>query len=328
MIELSTIAQKLSSKKKYILTAIVGLVVGFLISLSFSSCMRKDPVVVIEQKVIAEDVTRSQTLVVQSLEEELKKSQSNYDKILKDMDDLQARLTAFQTLSTSTPGKTVTGSKSDVVTPVTPSPGDISPTDPKYTLDPFGYLSSKQTIFLFDQFGTKEVKIGEASFSGNREKPWDYQILPKKYSVTTVLGQTDDGKQVAYNTFQIEVEGKKYSLPVTSTLMQEKNQDRFYWWNPKLGLGVSAGLDSKLQGVYSAGLILSPMSYGEKKNPTWLLAGFGISASNRAVPNLIVAPVSFNIGKINNFTHNTYIGPQLHTNFSSYSLQFGVLVTF
>lgn len=330
MIELSTIAQKFTSNKKYIISAVVGMLIGFLVSLGFSSCNNQPPMVIIDQKVIADDVTRSQTLVVQSLEEELKNKQSNYDKILKDMETLKAELTAFQTISATTPGKTVSGSKSDVVTPVIPSIGDISPTNPDTpVLDPYGYLSSTQTIFLKDTFGNKEVKIGEASFSGFRESPWDYKILPKTYNVTTVLGKTEDGKQVAYNTFTVEVEGKKYSLPVTGTIMQEKNQDKFYFWNPKVGMAIGGGITNDLKGVYSASVIFTPMSYGEKKNPTWLFAGLGISASNRVTPSLVVAPVSFNLGKINNFTNNTYIGPQIHTNFAnSHSIQFGVMVTF
>lgn len=327
MTEPSTTVPRFTNKTKYIFTAIFGLIIGFMISMGFNSCNNK-PMTIIDQKAIAADVTRSHTIVVDNLQEELRKSQSNYTEILKDMESLKAQLTVFQTISTSTPGKIVTGSKSDYIEPVKPNPGDISPTDSRYTLDPFGYLSSRQTINLHDTFGTQEVKIGEASFSGFSEKPWSYTISPKTYSVTTVLGKTDDDKQVAYNTFTVEVDGKKYSLPITSTLMQEKNQDRFYWWNPKFGIGLAGGVSNKLDGVYSASVMFTPLSYGERKTPTWLFAGIGASIGNTTNPNLVISPVSFNLGKITNVTHNTYIGPQLHTNFTTHSLQLGIMVTF
>lgn len=325
MIERSTIVQKLSRHYKSIIAAVIGLLVGFMISMGFSSCHQQDIEVIVDQKTIAEDVTRSKTEVVEDLEQQLKEKQSNYDKILKDLESLQAKLTAFQTISAKTPGKIVSGVKSDVVVP-SEILSDVSPTDSKYVLDPSNYLSTKQILWLTEPIGKSDVKIGEVSFSGYSPTPWDYKILPKKYTVTTVLGETESGKQVAYNTFTVEVDGKKYNVPVEGVLQQEKNKDQFYWWNPKLGIGLSSGISNKLDFVYSGGVFFSPMSYGEKKNPTILIGQVGLGYYKS--PELIVSPVALNLGKLTNFTHNTYVGPQLHTNFNTYSLQFGLMVTF
>ena len=325
MVDTSFITKKISSNYKYIVSGIVGLLVGLIISIGFSSCQKQNIEVVIDQKSIAEDVTRSRTEIVEDLEKELKEKQSNYDKILKDMELLQAQLTAFQTVTGKTPGKIVSGVKSDIITPSDIVP-DVWPTDSKYVLDPSNYLSTKQTLFLSEPIGKSDVKIGEVSFSGYSPNPWEYKILPKKYTVTTVLGETESGKQVAYNTFTIEVDGKKYNVPVDGVLQQEKNKDKLYWWNPKLGIGLSAGASNKLDFVYSGGVFFSPMSYGEKKNPTILIGQVGLGYYKS--PELILAPVAFNIGKLTNFTHNTYVGPQLHTNFNTYSIQFGLMVTF
>lgn len=318
--------QKLSNNYKLIATAVLGLLVGFCISMGFSSCTKQPTEVVIDQKALTEDVTRSKTEIIDSLEKRLKESQSNYNKILEDMDSLQAQLTAFQTVEAKTPGKTVTGVKSDIVTPTDTKP-DVSPTDTKYVLDPFNVLSTKQTLFLSEPIGKSDVRIGEVSFTGYNAAPWEYKILPKKYTITTILGETESGKQVAYNSFSIEVDGKKYNVPIDSSILQqEKNKDQFHWWNPKLGIGLAAGANNKLDFVYSGGLFFSPMSYGEKKNPTLLIGQVGLGYYKS--PELIVSPIRFNLGKITNITNNTYVGPQLNTNFNSYSLQLGLTVTF
>ena len=49
MIERSTIVQKLSRHYKSIIAAVIGLLVGFMISMGFSSCHQQDIEVIVDQ---------------------------------------------------------------------------------------------------------------------------------------------------------------------------------------------------------------------------------------------------------------------------------------
>jgi hypothetical protein len=186
--------------------------------------------------------------------------------------------------------------------------------------DPFGYQTKQQNLDLFEVFGKTKVKIGSVSFESWSPKPWGEAILPRQYSVATIVGLDENQRQTYYNKFSVKVDGKSYELPITSAQNEEVNTppNKFSWWNPKLFITTGGGINLTtlpVNGTFNAGITGQVMSWGKFKNSpiiSVLDVGVGYVSNGNKFAGILNL-VSFNVGQILNtkLISNTYVGPSL-----------------
>lgn len=181
--------------------------------------------------------------------------------------------------------------------------------------DVHGYLQKTVHLELNEPFNKDfEVPWGEAGFSAWKKNPWEMKVHSRKYSAVTVLTQNEEGRHFVYSKFSIEVEGKKYVVPIEAKFVERYPKAKFRF-DPSLYLGVSAGTYIPPGFEVTPNLQLFLFSRGQTKmNPRWIFLGLGLgyeSQENRAA--LIVSPLSYNVAKLMHlpFVKNIYIGPSV-----------------
>jgi hypothetical protein len=122
----------------------------------------------------------------------------------------------------------------------------------------------------------------------------------------------------------VKVGDKNYDVKVTSSQTEQVYPEAtFSWWNPRLFLGVGAGLNvtktAAAQPIGEGGpdVSLGIMSYGRyKTTPDFsiLQLGIGYEAVQKK-PAVAITPFAYNIGKHLPFMENTYIGPTVTVDF-------------
>lgn len=244
---------------------------------------------------------------------DLKTIQDNLDK-------LNASITAINQVTVNSGGQVAGNLPSSNHTP-NPTPPNPTGTGP--APDTNGYYANRQVLHLDEQFNTPgsttstPVPFGDVGFSAWQAKPWDVNVAPRQYNVSTVLGTDENQKQYAYNKFSITTGGKTYPVTITnSTFEQQYPTPKFSFWNPRLLMGADGGLNiTHVQGEFTPGLHLGIISYGQyKTTPDWSIGevGVGYSVVNKTA-TVVVTPAAYNIGK-NVFSpvmNNTYIGPSV-----------------
>src|SRR5690606_12010962 len=82
--------------------------------------------------------------------------------------------------------------------------------------DTFGYLTKKQVLELNEPFGDKSVPIGNVGFSAWKQAPWDVNIHPREYSLTTVVSKNDNGKTNMHSRVSITSNGESIVVPINN----------------------------------------------------------------------------------------------------------------
>ncbi len=266
---------------------------------------------VIASKQLVDGIVRSQSswATREDMEKFIKDNGVNLRAIQDDLDKLHAEVSAVNVAVTTSKGQTGTHIGTNPGPVVNPNP--IDPKNP----DPYGYMKQQQTLALNEDFGTVKVPIGQVGFSAWQEKPWNYDIKGREYKATTVIGTDENQRQTFYNKMTVKVEGKEYTLPVTSaTAQQVYPEPKFYWWNPSLYVGADGAVGvNPVKGEFTPNVSLQLMSYGRYKNQpdfSVLQVGVGYGTISQR-PQAVVTPFSYNIGKKLPLINNTYVGPSL-----------------
>jgi hypothetical protein len=267
---------------------------------------------VVESKQIGEDIVRAQSSYVtkKDLDRAIKDQGLDLKAIKKDLGVLGADVKGLNTITVVTPG--YNGNNIPSTGTGDPNPDPPDPTEP--VLDKYGYFAATQKLRLTEPFGDdKAVPFGEVGFSAWQEKPWDLEILPREYRSQTVLGQDRDGRHYAYSRFQIEVDGKTYTVPIAEAKLIEEYPSPAFSFNPRLYLGIDGGgiANPPAHAELTPSLGLSFFSYGKTKvSPDWsfLYLGLGYATQHQA-PVLLLAPANYNVAKPIPFMDNFHVGP-------------------
>jgi hypothetical protein len=208
-----------------------------------------------------------------------------------------------------------------VVPNITGTTNVVGQTDPKEVVvvdpknpDPFGYLSKRQFLSINEQFGNVLVPVGEVGFSAWQAKPWDEKIVQRQYSVSTVLGVTEEGRHLVYNNFSMKVNGKDYKIPVQTAKFEEVYPTSEFRFNPRLYLSLGGGVNlTKVDGSVNGSAEVSLFSYGPTKvDSYWRVLSPGIGYDPVAKDFLItLTPAGYNVGKHLPLTQNVFVGPQV-----------------
>lgn len=274
---------------------------------------------VVEMKQIGDGIVRSQAKYAtkDDLEKFGKDLGLNLDLIQKDLDALGADIKGINTILASTPGYHGTGLPSTGTTPGNNPPPTPVPCPPGGTcpnLDPFGYLSNAQILALNEPFGSNvQIPFGETRFKAWKDKPWDLDVYPRNYAVTTVIGQDEDGRHYTYNKFTIETQGKKYDVPIKDSKFVEQYPESAFRFSPSLSLGLDGGVVVNPSPVaeLTPNLQVSLFNYGRTKiDPDWTFVGVGVgyqTQNNR--PAAVLSPINYNVGHQLPLINNLHVGP-------------------
>lgn len=274
---------------------------------------------IVEQKQLADNIMRSmsQYATKQDIDNFAKNQNLNLDAIKKDLASLNANLVALNNVVVVSKGQSGSGQGSTGTTPNT-EPPKVDPNHP----DPYGYLSNRQEYSLNEQFENVIVPFGKVGFSAWKDKPWDYNIYPREYQLTNVIGTDENQRHYVYNKFAVKVGDKSYDIQVKQAqTLEEYPTAKFSLWNPKLHLNVSGGVGistAPVKGDASIGVSMGIMSYGRfKTTPDLSIMQVGVGYQvNSQRPDITINPINYNIGKLlpGNVANNTYLGPSLQIN--------------
>jgi hypothetical protein len=280
---------------------------------------------VVESKDIGNGIIREQSSYVtkNDLEKMVNDQGMDLSAIKKDLAILGANVNSISTIKVVSQGYSADHLGS---TSTTPRPNDTVPsTDttprqdtavkPAVVSDPYGYQSSTQWLILTEPIGSDNVPVGKVGFSAWDPKPWSEQIAPRTYSSTTVLGKNEDGRTYAYSRFEIDVQGKKYTIPITEAKIAQEVPSPSFHWSPRLYLGVDFGTiaNPPMHFEVMPDIGLSLFSYGQTKiNPDWtfLTLGLGYETQTKGI-TFLLNPINYNIAKHLPFVENLYLGPSM-----------------
>ncbi len=273
---------------------------------------------VTSQKQLADDIVRAQKVwaTKQDIENMARNNGLDLSVIKSDLSKLNASVEGINVATATSNGQHTTNVASTGTQKGGPGPTTIQCEGTTVTCpDPFGYQSNQQTLQLNEKFAEVSVPIGQVGFSTWKDRPWDVTIHPRSYVMTTVIGKDDVGKEYVYNKLQIKSEDKTYDVKIgSSTFLQEYPDPKFSFWNPRLFLGVSGGLNvSDTRADFAPHLSIALMSYGQYKiQPSWTFLGLGAGWAFEAKKvNFLVTPFTYNVGQHIPFTKNIYLGPSV-----------------
>lgn len=275
---------------------------------------------IVEQKQLLDNVSRAQAQYVSQQDLAAFAKQQNIDLsvIQKDLDTLNAQVKAINGITVISQGQAGNNIPSTGVT-VRPNPPVIAAGQ-----DPFGYMTHTQKLTINEKFSNIEVPFGEVGFSAWQDKPWDIQVEPRKYSITSVLGQDENGRHYSYSKFAIQTNDKTYDVKIDDNkFLEEAPTAKFSFWNPRVFMTAGGGVSltqAPIQGSANAGVTLGIMSYGQfKTTPAVSVLQLGVVyETGSQKPAVILNPVNFNIGGIlpSGLANNTYLGPSMQVDLS------------
>lgn len=285
---------------------------------------------VVQMKQLKDDIVRSQSQYAskQDIENFAKNNGVDLRPIQDDLASLDAQIKGIQNVLVSTPGFVGTniGSSSVVartdapaVLTTIPCPNGGSVQCPNS--DPFGYLKSAQVLALNEPFSNgTAVPFGETQFHAWDPKPWDIKIYPRQYSVTTVLGEDENGRHYTYNRFTITSNGKVYPIKIADSKFEEEKPDSKFSFNPRLYMGMDVGtyVHPAIKPEVIPDLEVSLFSYGSTKiNPSWTFVGVGVGyASQEHSLAVVLSPVNYNVAQHLPLVKNLHVGPTIALNTS------------
>lgn len=280
---------------------------------------------VVEMKQLQDGIVRSEAKYVtkEDLEKFAKDNNINLEIIRKDLAKLGAEIKGINVIISQTPGYNGHGLPSTGTSPGGPGTGPVTcpPGGTCPNPDPFGYMSNAQHMALFEPFSsTITIPFGETVFRAWMEKPWDVTVFPRKYAISTVISQDEDGdRHYTHNKFTIETQGKVYEVPISDAQFVEKFPEPSFHVNPRIHLGVGVGVHVGSNSApvptpeFTPGLEVFVFSYGKTKkieDTEWSLLGLGVGFETQKVrPALIVSPAKYNIGHAIPYIDNLHVGP-------------------
>ena len=272
---------------------------------------------VVESKNIGNGIVREQASYVtkKDLESMVKDQGMDLAAIKKDLAVLGANVSGISTVKVVTQGYTADHVASTSTTPREASTSTTPRADVPVTQDPHGYQSATQWLTLTEPIGKDNVPFGKVGFSSWEAKPWSEQVSPRTYSSTTVLGKNEEGRTYAYTKFEIDVDGKKYVVPITDAKIAEEVPKSSFHFGPRLYMGMDFGAiaNPPMHLEMMPNLGLSFFSYGQTKlNPDWtfLTLGLGYEVQAKGV-SFFLNPVDYNVAKHLPFVDNLYFGPSV-----------------
>lgn len=276
---------------------------------------------IVLQKELVDKIVRSQSEYTskKDLEEFIKNNGISLTAVKKDLDKLNAQVDAMNIILVASNSQKVTNLASSSTGPENPDPPVVSickDGTPCPNADPFGYLKAQQNRTLFEDFGQLKLPIGSVGFSAWKDKPWTIDIKGREYKISSVIGTDSNQRTYFYNKVSVSVDGQNYDLPIKQAITkQEYPEAKWNWWNPRLFLGIDAGISlNSLSPQVIPNLTLGVFSYGKYNNQpdfSALQVGAGISTISQKL-QLVVTPISYNIGNHLPLIKNTYIAPSLH----------------
>lgn len=279
----------------------------------------------VKQKELVDGITRSSNEYAskKDIEQFIKDNNINLKAIQEDMKKLHVEIVSINKVTANSVGHQGNNLPTTNVGPSNPNPqiptaecnGKVIPC-PK--ADPYGYLKNRQNYVLNEQFSNINVPIGEIGFSAWQLDPWNTNIKPRTYSLSSVVAVDENNRQIFYNKLSIGVDGKTYDIKIDSaTTKQQYPESKFSWWNPRLFLGIDGSLNlSETKGELTAGVTIGFMSMGRYKiqpDISILQVGVGYGAINNKL-QFILVPAAYNIGKHIPLMNNMYLGPSIQMN--------------
>lgn len=269
---------------------------------------------VVLQKQLVDNIVRSQSTYAtkDDIDKFIKDNGVNLKAIQDDLDKLHAEVNSVNAIIVTSNGQHGTNIPSTGTGPVNPNPTPVDPSNP----DPFGYLAKQQNLDLNEDFSGVKVPIGSVGFSAWQKAPWSLTVLPREYHVTNVIGTDENQRTYVYNKFSVKAGDKTYDVKIASAQTEQVYPEaKWSWWNPRLFVGADGGVNiSQPKGEFTPSINVGIMSYGRyKTQPDFSILGVGVGYGTISTkPQLIVTPVTYNIGKHIPLMNNTYIGPSLH----------------
>lgn len=304
-----------------IVVVILGVLAWFVKSMRDENVRLRSEVT--EQKKLTETLIRSSThwATKKDLDASLKDifSKEDYKALKKDMNSLNAKMLAV--------GKTI-GSVKEKIALLEKSdhqgkPNVVEKCDDGRIVDVHEYTKNAQVKDLKD---INNAPVGVITFNAAKKKPWSYRIYKHDYYIATVVGRRSSGQLTFHHTLKYKIPGqsdKLYPINLTSSkYIQLPESNKFFWWNPKLDLGLfvggmvfSMGDGPGRNSLFSFGgeLGFSFSSYGTTRiDSLWRFfkIGVGYDASRQAA-RFSLTPVLFNLGKPLPILTNLYIAPQV-----------------
>ncbi len=267
---------------------------------------------IVEMKSLQDGTTRSEAKFVseKNLKQTITDQKIDVKEVEKDLKSFKAEIKTIDVVKVITPGKVQTTIPStQIVENVNPQPTDK---------DSFHYLLNRQVLLLSEPIGKINVPFGNVGFSAWQKDPWDVSIFPRKYILSTVIGQDEEGTDYTYHKMLIETENKTFEIPITEAkIVQTVPKSKFYF-NPKLALGVAGGisLTAVPEPEIEPFVEITLSSYGRSKtNNEWLFGGIGIGYQTIAKEmDLHVTPVRYNVGYKLPLIDNLNVGPSVSIN--------------
>lgn len=281
----------------------------------------------IEMQQLRDNIVRAQAQYVskEDLEKFAKNSQIDLTPIKEDLERLDAQIKGISVAVVATPGYTGSNLPSTSTNPKpnqnnsgnttngTSTSGNNTPNS-----DPYGYQSNAQILVLREPFadGT-QVPFGSVEFHAWEPKPWNLSVIPRQYTLVTVLGQDEDGRHYAYNKFTIKTpsDGKSYSVKIDKAEFKEELPESKFRFSPRLYLGVDVGATvyPTPQAEVIPNLEVALFSYGKTKvNPSWTFLGLGVGYGTQAKAlDVVLSPVNYNVGQHLPLVENLHIGPTI-----------------
>ena len=267
----------------------------------------------IEQKQLADGIIRAQSQYAsnEDIEALAKNNNLNLKEIEKDLDKFRADIASINIVTVRSNGQQSTNIPSTGTGTVNPNPPLTCPDGSN--CDPFGYQVKEQRLEVIEDFNASKIPFGSIGFSAWSNNPWSVDIKPRTYKITTVVGIDENQRQLFYNKFSIDIDGKSYNLPITSEVKQLYPSPSLSW-NPRLYLGVESGITTSAKAELAPSVTVSLLSYGKFKSApdfTFLHVGAGFLFAEQK-PTLTFAPAMYNVGQHLPLMKNTLFGPMMH----------------
>jgi len=288
---------------------------------------------VVSQKQLVDGIMRSQNEYAtrKDIEKFVKDNGVNLKAIQADLNKLHAEITAVNVVTVSSYGQVGGKLPTTHIGPANPTP-DAKPIckdgSPCINADPHGYLKNQQNFVLNENFAKVQVPFGTIGFSAWQAEPWSLDIKPRKYHIATVTGTDENQRTYVYNKFTMKVDGVDFEIPIESSVTkQEYPEAKFSWWNPRIFVGMDSGVN-----ITNIGPQITPnvgvgiMSYGQFKNqPDFSILQLGVGYDIVSdTPQLLLTPITYNIGKHIPLMTNMHIGPSFHLGLSGdFAIMFG-----
>lgn len=318
----------MSNRLKIIISLAIAIIITallFIIKIQYDHLKKVQAIEnsIIEMKQLQDNIVRNESKYVtdKQLKDFAKDAKIDLKPIEDDLKELNAQIKGINKVTAITPGgsfnalpSTSTKPRLDEVPETAKCPDGSSVACP----DRFGYLKSTQLLDLYEPLSNgKKIPWGQAGFSAWKEKPWNYSVLPRKYTSTNVISIDEDGRHFVHSKMYVETDGKVEDLPIYEAKFVEKYPESKFRFNPALYIGMDAGISDSVEFDSYPGLTLSLFNYGKFKDRsdwTFLSVGMGYAIVNdRFIFTL--NPVNYNISNHIPLVNNLYAGPSIALDF-------------